>query len=429
MFLTLEDPRARVKGSRDPLGAQPIWSSFGRRLVTNLTTVSDSIRGFSTLLLARYCAERLLDEGAIEEDGFLGAFLRFEQLAGYARYCVHQSDDVRGIDRIRRRVSVGASDVVIDEATGQILSNQKIYGLWGFFTVAARVSGLLEEGNSRLTPEALSFLETESRADQLYGSIRRSVAAPGVVRIRPPDNVLQSIAKVLPPTYTESERSFYGSYLRDGAHVREVPDPQRQGTLRRLLETHLDLESELRRNSMTALAGAARGVDAGLALSLDRVLRLEALLAPCSAIFQYLQARHGQAVSDVAQVLRDRWGSIPHLDSGDFNDLEAECIQASSEAQWATLRHVHECLRNRDFPEAILGLLAWNRVVMEQRESAPWIRAEQTPGHPGSQQLDVRFRGLEHPLPDADELADLWRFPYFLPSLMTITRQLQDPVR
>ena len=29
MFLTLEDPNAKIKGSRDPLGAQPLWASFG----------------------------------------------------------------------------------------------------------------------------------------------------------------------------------------------------------------------------------------------------------------------------------------------------------------------------------------------------------------------------------------------------------------
>ena len=45
MFLTLEDPNAKIKGSRDPLGAQPIWASFGRHVVTNLTMQTNSARG------------------------------------------------------------------------------------------------------------------------------------------------------------------------------------------------------------------------------------------------------------------------------------------------------------------------------------------------------------------------------------------------
>jgi hypothetical protein len=66
MFLTLEDPRAKIQGSRDPLGAQPVWSGFGRKLVSNLTTVSNSVRGFTVLLLGHYFGERLIEEGKAE---------------------------------------------------------------------------------------------------------------------------------------------------------------------------------------------------------------------------------------------------------------------------------------------------------------------------------------------------------------------------
>ena len=52
-FLTLEDPNAKIKGSRDPLGAQPIWAAFGRHVVTNVTAQSTSVRGFTTLRSTR----------------------------------------------------------------------------------------------------------------------------------------------------------------------------------------------------------------------------------------------------------------------------------------------------------------------------------------------------------------------------------------
>jgi len=51
------DSRAAVKGSRDPLGIQRIWTRLGRHVVGNLTTVSDSVRDFTTLLLGYYLAE------------------------------------------------------------------------------------------------------------------------------------------------------------------------------------------------------------------------------------------------------------------------------------------------------------------------------------------------------------------------------------
>ncbi len=60
VFFTLEDSRAKVQGSRDPLGVQPIWSRFGRDAVCNLKTVSRAVRGFSVLLVGRYLADTLV---------------------------------------------------------------------------------------------------------------------------------------------------------------------------------------------------------------------------------------------------------------------------------------------------------------------------------------------------------------------------------
>ena len=50
-FLTDLDTRAQVKGSVEPLGAMPIWTRMGRRVVGNLTTVSNSVRDFKTLVV------------------------------------------------------------------------------------------------------------------------------------------------------------------------------------------------------------------------------------------------------------------------------------------------------------------------------------------------------------------------------------------
>ena len=50
-FLTELDPRAKIRGSRDPLGIQAIWAGLGQEVIGNLTTVTDSVRGFTTLLV------------------------------------------------------------------------------------------------------------------------------------------------------------------------------------------------------------------------------------------------------------------------------------------------------------------------------------------------------------------------------------------
>ena len=77
MFLTLEDPRAKVQGSRDPLGLQPIWSRFGREVVTNLTTISRAVRGFAVVLLGRYFGELLVEDGRATEADVVPIFLYY----------------------------------------------------------------------------------------------------------------------------------------------------------------------------------------------------------------------------------------------------------------------------------------------------------------------------------------------------------------
>ena len=125
-FLTDLDSRAAVKGSRDPLGIQPIWTRFGRHVVGNLTTVSNSVRDFTTLLLGYWFAERIADEQGTGRE--LATFLKWEQLAAYARAGVNHDFAFRGTERVRRNLSEDQRVTLSDSPTHQILSNQKIYG-------------------------------------------------------------------------------------------------------------------------------------------------------------------------------------------------------------------------------------------------------------------------------------------------------------
>jgi hypothetical protein len=63
-FLTDLDPQLAVKGWRDPLGVQTVWARLGRHVVGNLTTVSTSVRDFTTLMLGYYFAERVANPSA-----------------------------------------------------------------------------------------------------------------------------------------------------------------------------------------------------------------------------------------------------------------------------------------------------------------------------------------------------------------------------
>ena len=89
-FLTDIDPRAAVKGSRDPLGLVPVWQRFGRSVVGNLTTATGSFRGFTTLLLGLHFADEVLKAGGHDESERVLA----ESLPISERSLWHASSDV-----------------------------------------------------------------------------------------------------------------------------------------------------------------------------------------------------------------------------------------------------------------------------------------------------------------------------------------------
>ena len=302
MFFTLEDPNAKIKGSRDPLGAQPIWTAFGRHVVTNLTTQTNSTRGFTILLLGRYLAEQAIEDGRIGRELALDAFLRFEQIGAYVRHAAHGvGGEIRGIERVRSRLREHRGLVPIAaDPDGYILGDQRVNGLWGLFSVSARVSGLIPDGPVGLTPEANEFVELQylPALQPAMGRLSRLVARGGKLDTRAPDGVFGALSRVLSESFTGEEQHFYGQYLRDGLHVRNAP-PGRQQRFRELLD-HVDLATPSGRSGVVRLYELARPVDRDLAYRLDRIVRTEAVLAPAMTLFDFMLTCHNRQLGNSA---------------------------------------------------------------------------------------------------------------------------------
>lgn len=336
MFLTLEDPNAKLKGSRDPLGSQPIWAKFGRHVVSNLTMQTTSARGFTIVLLGRYFGARLIDEGRVPREAALDVFLRMEQIGAYVRHVAHKVEgDIRGIDRVRAFVEEKKGRVDIQaNRRGYLLGDQKVTGLWGLYSVAARVTGWVSPGPVGIEPAAKAFVEAHYRPvlAPAIDDLMRLLERGGTLNARWRDAVFQAVAKVLPEEFSSHEGDFYGGYLRDALHVDGFPTG-RQQRFRALLETETDLDGPLKREEALGLAEAARPVDSDLAERLDRIVRLESALAPAAAAFDFVLTRHGRRIDEVAKDLAARWGSsVPNLDPSEFRDLLPEIAAASTGA-------------------------------------------------------------------------------------------------
>ncbi len=407
------------------MGVQPIWWGFGRSIVENLTTQTDSCRGFAVLLLGRYLVQQLLVNEELGEEDALDAFLRFEQVCGYARHRARNgggpedtTERILGIERISRRA--GEQAVTID-ATGEaaILSDQRAYGLWGLYSVSARASKLLPDGPLGVTEVTAGFVEEHylPQLSQVLEHLKDLVRGPGTLRLR--GKVVDVLGKALSGRLSPRERSFFREHLCEAGHASNTPHGQ-QAKFCQLLERHSDLRRGINRSELEVIRREANGE---LASRIGQVLTVEALLAPCDVIFGVLRARHGQRPEAVAKELGDAWGGQgpPHLDIADFERVLPRIVEVAGKEVEGHVRGVQHALCHGDYEAAIVEMLPWNEAVMTNRNAAPWIRLDE---HDGT--LDVRYRAPEPRLPSQAELDSLWRYSYFINALKSLLAQTSE---
>ncbi len=433
-FLTQLDSRAAIKGSRDPLGVQALWSRLGRHVIANLTTVSNSVRDFTVLLLGYYFAERVAEEGGTAGD--LATFLKWEQLAAYARAHVNKERAFRGTERVWRRLAEDDRVRLGLDANAQILGNQKIYGLWGLYTIPAKASGLLEGDPTRLTVPARLVVERSlvpvlesAGARTVRGIVDRLRSDAYPLDVRKDAAVLKGVAKAL-GTLRAAERDLYREHLLHGGRGDLDPNRGTQGRQQvfaeLLTETLEEDDWSLTPESMRALAMRARKrgeVGDQLAFQLERIRTAELLLAPAAAFFEHLLGCDGQTPAQIAKDVRQHWGAAPRR-TVDIEatealepDLRAGNDDPESGQRWTQLA---AAFHNARYEDAIQLVLDQNAAVMKARgAAAPW--AVMRDG-----KLDVRFRDEQlGRLPEADALPGYWRHAYFVGSLRSVAGALR----
>lgn len=422
-FLTNIDTRAEVKGSRDPLGAQAVWTRFGRHVVRNLTTVSTSLRDFTITLLGYHFANELAEDlGAGSE---LATFLKWEQLAGYARFSVLKAGGFRGVQRVQANLAEKKVVPISEDRSAQILSNQKIYGLWGLYTSPARESGLLtNEDPPRLSPPAREVVERLYLPRLAGGKRILHLLRDRRARIEPAGadkTLLQQIAKVLVPELTNAERDLYRTHLLYGGAA-ATTEERVQTLMATLLRDTASADFKLSPKALADLRQSARehgDVGELLAKRLARIDTCESVLAPCAHLFGHLLCRDGERVDAVANTLRSTWGDrAPRVDPDAFEALGSELalIDADLGRGWV---QIARSLATGAYVDTVQLLADQNRQVMKLRGAgAAWLEIRNA-------KLVVRFRDEQASLPERSEFATLWRFPYFLDSLRAMTTAVE----
>lgn len=421
-FLTDLDERAQVKGSRDPLGLVPIWSRFGREVVGNLTTVTNGVRGFTTLILGLYFAQEVQEMEGGKGQSLLNLFLKFEQMAGYARVQINRDRTVRGLRRILTRLSDSPRVRISAEQPDQILSNQKVYGLWGLFSMPARASELLLQRDQRLTIATRAFVEKKYLP--LFGNGRAEKRGPvDLLRrlsfdLQPlgrDQELISALAKAHGRLRSE-ERTFYRDHLAWGGDSDRTNGRQRR--LAEILAEHSSDEfifGDFRAVKRVAI----KRKDEDLVEVLDRIEALEHLISPARIVFGYLLTQNLQATDNVVRKIKSEWKKPPRVDVDRLSTLRSEIATATGStnaaSRWVEIAGV---LAKGDYAALIQYLVEANTEVMQSRNgSAAWVSIE-------SGRLRVRQPDEAENLVPVSDVEDQWRSTYFINSLWNVSREV-----
>lgn len=427
-FLTDLDPRAAVKGSRDPLGIQAIWTRFGRHVVGNLSTVSNSVRDFTVLILGYYFAEKVAETAGPGME--LATFLKWEQLAAYARFRVNNDRRFRGTERVNRNLE--ENEIILSaEPAHQILSSQKAYGIWGLYSVPGRASDLLEGQPAQLTPLAKKLVENtylQILAKAGLGDGRQLVELLARERVKfdvrrnADEKILKGVAALLKPGLQATEREFYRYHLLFGGPQDETEGRQKQ--LAELIEPKLTTKDFLW--SPAVVAALAKEAESkgtqhhAITHYLRRIETAERMLAPASELFTYLLGCDGVAISEIEHRIRKGggWGNrVSTVSIEATAELKVELSHGDDDAgkRWLGIA---DTMAHGDYPTLIALLIQQNKTVMLARGGAAWIEEERG-------KLKARVTEERGNLPRREDLPDLWRFPYFLDSLCSVARTLK----
>ena len=424
------------------MGFQPLWTHLGRRVVGNLTTVTTSLRNFTTLLLGLYFTERALVAGHFDEGERANLFLKFEQLAAYSRYAYNgdeteTAESPRGLRRVQRKLAEGEGRVRISAAgEHQILSSQKTYGIWGLFTVAARQSGLVERQENRLTPKAQDFVEREYLPHLSYagskggGEALRFLDRDSAFEPKGKDKRLgKALAELLGAGVSVNERAFYTNTLVLGA---EENYDHTRGRQRQLWDDIAEINDAGRfdwdadfgseeLNEVVKRAGS-KG-QAELAEALGAIQTIEPVLATAGAIFGFMLARGDSTVDAVARDISDAWGKRPtHIDAGRVEALgprlqgafPAESAERAVNSSGRVVR-MARLIAEGDYAGFARVAVEQNADVMRARGGAPWVTLD-------GDRLKVRLREQSGRLPAPKRLPTLWANTYFINSLKSVGR-------
>ena len=337
-FITEQDPNYTIKGSRDPLGFQVLWSEAGRRLIPYLSTVSASVKDFQILCLGFALQKEL----QIADRDFEPFFLRFEQLMAYTRYMKNPDQGFNGVDKVKKIMTQNPASVKISNSSAdQILSNQKAYGIWGKYIRPFKDMKIIN------TPEFERIYrgKIQSQDDfirQIMLLKKKSEADTSYVQTEK----LKGFCALIDKPGKEEKKLFIDKLLQDTCDNELIRLFTVNPALRQTSNFYVLLDQ------LSAFSGNSNFIS-----TLKYIKNTEKVLSPLNHVFRYLQTKSYWKFEELENDESIKaWRNTPVTDG--FNETSKTLA----------------ALLQRSNTDLVKGLILRNEEVSARRNSAPWIR-------------------------------------------------------
>jgi hypothetical protein len=339
--LTAIDPDFKPKGSRDPLGFQPIWAEVGRKLIKDLSTVSGNLNDFKILCFAKYFFHQIKQQK--EERLFLPFFLKVEQAFAYARRKFNNESSFNGNNFISKQVG-NDSYTLSNEQRDCILSNQRTYGIYGKYIRPSKDMKLFEQEDFESTFQSGFIPEVIDIFERIYSKSKLIIH---------PDK-LYPLAKLLSKRTVEEQQFFRRNILlgNNPTHL--------QLKFYAFLKEHQEWNKISPFNLIDYINGIIYAIeDDDLKSQLIEIRNTELILAPLSYRFNYLLSESLWSSATILNdlVMMQKLDSLPYSFQADvMNELNQ--------------------MRNLVGIPLTNALINRNAMVSKRRNGSPWIEQQ-----------------------------------------------------
>jgi len=376
-FLTLLDPRIKPSGSRDPLGFQTIWVQLGRELVgKNLTTITSSIDNFIIALLA--CHYSFLEEN---KDKKMEKFYIVEQLGAYFRIAGKRKNNIMGITQAEKNYAAKKIKLGSDPEA-QIFGNQKTSGLWGYYSSALMMSGLINKDKNKIEEEGIKIINQ-------------------IINKFPLDKYLTlSTLPVDNDNFEENSKIFInvlGIVYKD-----MVTAILKKSEFNIYDKAEIFFKLDIKNNSYKEFYVWMKNTykDEPLTKKINAIKKIDNTLWVASKVFEFCRTQKGKKINEVADAIKKSSLSNILLD-------QSEIVK---------IKQFIEFWNNKEFDKAIRELIEVHKKAMKPRSSANWVSLETN----GTLKVTVASKMN---LPDLKEEIP-WQYNYFLHSYMSVAYQV-----